>query len=183
MPKTYTEILKRILSWKYVCIASSTRITGLPSLFSKSKADIDIYLGLGSFFASIMNLCLRFLPSKFSLIYILVNTCVKSLPLGFPCGSAGKESACNAGDLCSIPGLGGYPHQYSDLENSMDCTIHRVAKSRTQLSDVHFKSLHWCLTLWDPVDCVVDQDPLSMDSPGKTTRVGFHAILQGIFPT
>ena len=55
MPKTYTEILKRILSWKYVCIASSTRITGLPSLFSKSKADIDIYLGLGSFFASIMN--------------------------------------------------------------------------------------------------------------------------------
>ena len=49
--------------------------------------------------------------------------------LGFPCGSAGKESACNAGDLGSIPGLGrspgegkGYPLQYSGLENSMDCT-------------------------------------------------------------
>ena len=27
--------------------------------------------------------------------------------VGFPCGSAGKESACNAGDLGSIPGLGG----------------------------------------------------------------------------
>ena len=48
--------------------------------------------------------------------------------LGFPCGSASKESACNAGDLCLIPGLGGSsgegngnPLQYSGLENSMDC--------------------------------------------------------------
>ena len=46
---------------------------------------------------------------------------------GFPCGSVGKESACNAGDLGSVPGLGrspgegnGYPLQYSGLENSMD---------------------------------------------------------------
>ena len=46
---------------------------------------------------------------------------------GFPCGLAGKESACNAGDLGSIPGLErspgegkGYPLQYSGLENSMD---------------------------------------------------------------
>ena len=45
----------------------------------------------------------------------------------FPCGSAGKESACNVGDLGWIPGLGrspgerkGYPLQYSGLENSMD---------------------------------------------------------------
>ena len=45
--------------------------------------------------------------------------------MGFPCGSTGKESAYNAGDLSSIPGLGrspgegkGYPHQYSGLENS-----------------------------------------------------------------
>ena len=47
------------------------------------------------------------------------------LCLGFPCGSAGKESACNAGDLDSglgrCPGEGnGYPLQYSGLENSMD---------------------------------------------------------------
>ena len=48
---------------------------------------------------------------------------------GFPCGLAGKESACNAGDLGSIPGLGrspgerkGYPLQCSGLENSMDCS-------------------------------------------------------------
>ena len=57
-----------------------------------------------------------------------------------------KESTCNAGDLGSIPGLersfgGGkdYPLQYSGLENSMECiVVHRVAKSRTQLSDFHF---------------------------------------------
>ena len=60
----------------------------------------------------------------------------------FPCGSANKESACNAGDLGSIPEFGrspgegkGYPLQYSGLENSMDYRVHGVAKSRTQLSD------------------------------------------------
>ena len=49
------------------------------------------------------------------------------MSLGFPCGSAGKESACNEGDLGSIPWLArspgkgkGYPLQYSGLENSMD---------------------------------------------------------------
>ena len=44
--------------------------------------------------------------------------------LGFPCGSAGKESACNAGDLGSIPGVGRSPGEgkgSSILENSMDC--------------------------------------------------------------
>ena len=62
--------------------------------------------------------------------------------LGFPCGSAGKESACNARDLGSIPGLGrsrgegkGYPLQYSGLENSMDYTVHGVTKSQTRLRD------------------------------------------------
>ena len=58
--------------------------------------------------------------------------------LGFSCGSAGKESACNAGDLGSIPGLGRSPGegkryllQYSDLENSMDYTVHGVAENQT----------------------------------------------------
>ena len=48
--------------------------------------------------------------------------------LGLPCGSAGKESACNVGDLGLIPELGrspgegkGYPLQYSGLENFTDC--------------------------------------------------------------
>ena len=56
--------------------------------------------------------------------------------LGFPCGSAGKESSCNVGDLGSIPGLGrspgegkGYPLQYSGLETSIDCIVHVVAES------------------------------------------------------
>ena len=64
---------------------------------------------------------------------------------GFPDISASKESACNSGDLGSIPGLGrspgegkGYPLQYSGLENSMDCRVHGAAKSWTQLSDFHF---------------------------------------------
>ena len=61
---------------------------------------------------------------------------------GLPCGSAGKESACNTGDLGLIPGLQRSPGEgnddplhYSCLENSMDCIVHGVAKSRTQVSD------------------------------------------------
>ena len=68
--------------------------------------------------------------------------CVRSIlpvhPTPCPCGSAGKESACNVGDLGSIPGLGrspgegkGYPLQYSGLENSMDESMgsHRVGRN------------------------------------------------------
>ena len=58
-----------------------------------------------------------------------------SVFLGFPGGSAGKESACNMGDLGSIPSLGrssgegkGYPVQYSGLENSMDCIVHGLGQ-------------------------------------------------------
>ena len=65
---------------------------------------------------------------------------------GLPCGSAGKESACVMGDLGSMPELerspgegNSYPHQYSGLENSVDCIVHEVAKSRTRPSD--FRSL------------------------------------------
>ena len=71
-----------------------------------------------------------------------------SFLVGFPCDSAGKESTCNTGDLASIPGLWrspgegkGYPLQYSGLENSMDCIVHGVAKSRTQLRNFHFSFL------------------------------------------
>ena len=51
--------------------------------------------------------------------------------MGFPCSSAGKESACNVGDLGLIPELGrspgegkGYPLQYSGLEIPMDWRVH-----------------------------------------------------------
>ena len=68
----------------------------------------------------------------------------------FPGGSISKETACNAGDLSSIPGSGrspgeenGNPLQYSCLENSVDrgvwcVTIHGLTKSWTQQSDFHF---------------------------------------------
>ena len=61
--------------------------------------------------------------------------------MGFPGSSDSKESACNAGDLSSIPGLGrspggghGNPLQYSCLENLIDrgasmATIYGIAKS------------------------------------------------------
>ena len=67
--------------------------------------------------------------------------------MGFPGGSDGEESACNAGDQGSITGSGRSPGegngnalQYSCLENSMDrgawrATVHGVAKSQIQLSD------------------------------------------------
>ena len=65
--------------------------------------------------------------------------------LSFPGGSAGKESACNEGDLGLIPRLGrcpgegkGYPLQDSGLENPMDCIVPGVKKSWTQLSHFHF---------------------------------------------
>ena len=66
---------------------------------------------------------------------------------GFPGGSDGKESACNAGDLSPILGMGrspregnGNPLQYSCLENSMDreawqATVHGVTKGQTRLSN------------------------------------------------
>ena len=64
---------------------------------------------------------------------------------GFPGSSAGKESACNAEDLGSVPGLGrspgegnGYPLHYPGLENSMDYIFNGVTKSPMQLSDFHF---------------------------------------------
>ena len=106
--------------------------------------------------------------------------------MGFPDSSVGKESACNAGDPGSIPGLGrspgegigyplqyswaslvaqlvknppavwetwvrslcwedpgggkGCPLQYSCLENSMDCIVHGVIKSRTRLRNFHFRN-------------------------------------------
>ena len=74
--------------------------------------------------------------------------------MGFPGGSEAKASACNVGDVGSIPGLGrspgegnGNPLQYSCLENPMDrgawrATVHRVAKSWTRLNDFTLTFFH-----------------------------------------
>ena len=73
---------------------------------------------------------------------------------GFPGGSDSEGSACNVGDLGSIPGLGrspgkgnGNPLQYSCLENPMDggaweAIVHGVTKSQTRLSDLTFTFSH-----------------------------------------
>ena len=83
-------------------------------------------------------------PHQLSSLYVV----------GFPGGSEGKESACNAGDLGLIPGLGralregnGYPLQYSYLETPMDrgawwAVVHGVTKSRTRLSDFTYLLMH-----------------------------------------
>ena len=80
-------------------------------------------------------------------LYILPLASVKPLhySLGFPGGSAGKESTCNVGDLGLIPQLGrspgegkGYALQYSGLEKSMDYIVHGVSKSWARLTDFHF---------------------------------------------
>ena len=73
------------------------------------------------------------------------NTCIIRVPDGenkekgakkLICEFRMPSNLCNAGDLDLIPGLGrspgegkGYPLQYSGLENSMDYTVHGVAKS------------------------------------------------------
>ena len=79
----------------------------------------------------------------FRLVFVL---CLELM--GLPDSSVGKESACNAGDPGSIPGLGrssgegiGYPLQYCGLEHSMNCIVHGVAKSQTRLRDFHFTHL------------------------------------------
>ena len=75
----------------------------------------------------------------------------------FSCGSGGKESTCNAGNLGLIPGLGrspgegkGCPLQYSGLESSMDCIFYGVAKIQTQLCDFHFHFYKIVMTVSRP---------------------------------
>ena len=65
------------------------------------------------------------------------------------CGSAGKESACNAGDLGLIPGLGrspeeghGNPLQYPGLENSMDCPWSHKELDMTEQLSFSFFMIH-----------------------------------------
>ena len=60
-------------------------------------------------------------------VALKVSELINRFKMGFPGGSDDKESACNAGDPCSIPESGrspgegnGNPLQYSCLENSMD---------------------------------------------------------------
>ena len=95
------------------------------------------------------------------------------LYIGFPGGSAGKESTCNTNELGLMPELGrspgegnNYPLQYSGLENSMDrearqATVHGVAKSQTQLSNYTFSFHFSCIGEGNgnPLQCSCLQNP------------------------
>ena len=104
----------------------------------------------------------------------------------FPVGSEDKASACNVGDLGSIPGLGrapgegnGNPLQYSCLENPMargawQATVHGVAKSWTQLSDFTF-FLSFCLQFKCSRECYSTSLGFrEQQSPQQTS--GGHAV-------
>ena len=94
---------------------------------------------------------------------------------GFPGSSAGKDSACKTGDLGSILGLGrspgegkGYPLQYPRLENSVDCIVHGVSKSRKWLSDFH-------LTTWlDLINSMYVSIPMSQFIAFPPFSLGIH---------
>ena len=129
---------------------------------------------------------------------------------GSPSGSDCKESACNAGDLASIPGscrtLGegnGYPFQYSCLENPMGKRSLEGYSPWVVESDADWatntQSLMWegliqsvvlvlsrsnCLTLFDSKDCrSLARLLCPWHFPGKNTGVGYCFLLQRIFPT
>ena len=92
-----------------------------------------------------------------------------------PGGSDGKESACNVGQLGSIPGSGsslgegnGNPLQYSYLENPMDrgawqATVHGVTKSRTQLSNYHTHTFNSASTPARTPPLIFDSLPPSLE--------------------
>ena len=94
---------------------------------------------------------------------------------GFPCGSAGKESVCNVGDLGLIPGLGrspgerkGYPLQYSGLENSMDSIVHGV----TELDMTEWLSLTHSLGCLKSTQGVLSHHKVSLN-PSPHSKLTF----------
>ena len=121
--------------------------------------------------------------------------------MGFPGDSNGKESACNVGDLSSIPGLGrfpgegkGYPFQYSGLENFMDYNPwgHKESDTTERLSHVSppFYTMHsmWLLVFIVGHDTFVTswtiahQAPLSMGFPRQEYWSGLPFPFPGDLP-
>ena len=103
----------------------------------------------------------------------------------FPGGSAGKESACNGGDLGLIPGLGrssggwkGYPLKYSGLKNSMDYTVCNFHFTSVQFSSV----VQSCPTLCQPMDCSTPGLPVYHQFP-KLTQTHVHWVSDAIQPS
>ena len=101
--------------------------------------------------------------------------------MGFPCGSAGKESACNVGDLSSIPGLGrspgerkGHPLQYSGLENSMDNIVQFI--SVQSLSHVRIFATPWTVACQASLSFTISQRLLKL-MPIESVMPSNHLIL------
>ena len=116
---------------------------------------------------------------------------------GFPGGSTGKESACNAGDPGLIPGSGrspgegkGNPLQDSGLENSLNQIVHGVAKSGMWLSNFYVlhiwvlccaQSLQSCQLFATPWT-VAHQAPLFMEFSRQEYWSGLPLPTPGVLP-
>ena len=115
-------------------IIAETRLSGAAALLSHFLSVNSLVDTLTGFTCT--NACNKSRVGAVNLIPFI-------LPMSFPNGSDGKESACSAGDPGSVPGLrrspgegNGNPLQYSYLENPMDrgawrVTLHGIAKSQT----------------------------------------------------
>ena len=157
----------------------------LVSGIQQSESVIHVYMSilLESFpIWTFTEYCIEFLSLLITCLYIV----------GFPCGSAGKESTCNVGDLGLISGLGrssgerkSYPLQYSGLENSMDYIVHRVTKSQTRLTF----TFHFLIySKWQPTPALlsgkshgwrslVGCSPWGRKESDMTERLHFHFSL------
>ena len=149
----------------------------LDSPCSNPRFIFKISCVLLSMLLSFNSVGLRFLICKMRIIintskYFVKSKWVKPGKwLGFPCGSAGKESACNAGDLGSIPGLGrspgegkGYPLQYSGLKNSPFMGSQRVRHDWVTFT--YLLKLNWFL----PEPCSPQSHP--HPSAAQAARLG-----------
>ena len=115
----------------------------------------------------------RFFFSHYILLPLL-SRLIDHRYIGFPGGSDGQESACNVGDLGSVPGLGrspgegnSYPLQYSHLENSMDSMVHGVAKSQTWLSHFYFTWILGASLVAQMVKCLPEMWEIQIQSLGQ----------------
>ena len=135
--------------WKFFCFRSSSKPPILLSyfFFLMMRQGSSFILLQASLTAQVGKESTCWFDSWIGKIHWRKDRLPTAIFLGFTCGSGGKESACNVGDLGSIPGLRrspgewkGYPLPYSGLENSMNSIVHGVAKSWTQLSNFHFHS-------------------------------------------
>ena len=165
----YQDFTSIILTWSFLINFSfclSTHLLYVLSTFSSKSLNIimvslsprQVFLNYGMYWIiyliisqSLFYLTLFIILMRLNFLQVTASVCsIQSTVFTcFLCGSAGKESTCNAGDLGSIPGLGRcpgegevYPLQYTGLENSKDCIIHGVAKSWTWLSNFHLLCWH-----------------------------------------